>query len=132
MPRQTDVVAECKDLEKALRLGDQTKRQYAVRIELPTAVQLLRDCCRQNRLPGLVLKDVIENYYATWEKGVHVILPDLLRSGLDQLADLLDCDREQALLELVKDSIGDSLRKARAERQKIESVVHPDAPEVVT
>lgn len=125
MPRQTDIFAESKALEKALQKGDTSVRQYAVRISLPTAVQLLRDCCRQNRLPALVLKDLIEDYYGKWSGGIHAELPDLHRQLLDRLAELLQCDREKALLFLIERGADSVFKDAHTERERLKSLLGP-------
>jgi hypothetical protein len=127
VPRQTDIFAESKALEKALQKGDTSVRQYAVRITLPTSVQLLRDCCRQNRLPALVLKDLIEDYYGKWSGGVHAELPDLHRQLLDRLAELLQCDREKALLFLIERGSDSVFQAARTERDKLKTLLGPEA-----
>lgn len=102
MPRYTDFDAEIARLELALVESPDSQRQVVTRLPIELALRLMEDCKAKNLLPGIYLREIIENHYGQKALGVKNTLPPFARQVLDALRYQLGKSSDEVIATLLE------------------------------
>lgn len=128
MPKLTDSEAMLKEFQTLLDKGEGDRRSHGfiAKIPLQTGVLLLRDCLNLGKQPGPRIREILEEYYTTWDKGTHLVLPPLVRRIVDQIARETSRTREEVIINMLSHYAKEELNRIREDARQLNALLGPD------
>jgi hypothetical protein len=102
MPANIDIPEEIAYTQSLLNAGSVVKQQIVTRIPPQIYLAHLQACSRSGKLAGPLACDVLTEYYSSWARGVHLVLPEMIRQITDRIGYILGVDREVVVLRVLE------------------------------